>query len=109
MSPLPYSGKDQAKKTKAKKNGPAKKPPINWINFLTTDDLAAESEAEADDPTYEPPEEYEDIDDFDSAISSEELKELTESMGKDLAELTINQAPEQPPETKTDGIEENQA
>ena len=118
------ASKDKAGKTKAKKVGPSKKPPVNWLSFLMTDDLAAESVAEVDDPSYEPPEEHDDIDDFDSDISSDELKELTESLGKDLAEFTIIQAatPEtgvtQAPDNeekaseevpKTDGPEENKA
>ena len=118
------ASKDKAGKTKAKKVGPSKKPPVNWLSFLMTDDLAAESEAEVDDPSYEPPEEHDDIDDFDSDISSDELKELTEALGKDLAEFTIIQAatPEtgvtQAPDNeekaseevpKTDGPEENKA
>merc|ERR1712025_91879 len=67
-------------KEKAKKIGPAKKPPVNWIQFLMT-------------------EEYEDVDDFDSDISSDEIKDLAESLEKDIAELAPRQLPEQ--EAKT--------
>ena len=86
-------------KEKANKIGPAKKPPVNWIQFLMTEELATESDVEAEDPDYQPPEDYEDVDDFDSDISSDEIKDLAESLEKDIAELAPRQLPEQ--EAKT--------
>lgn len=83
-------------KSKAKKIGPPKKPPVNWIQFLMTEELATESDVEVEDPDYEPPEDYEDVDDFDSDISSDEIKDLAESLDKDIAELAIQTPPELP-------------
>jgi len=83
-------------KAKAKKIGPPKKPPVNWIQFLMTEELATESDVEVEDPDYEPPEDYEDVDDFDSDISSDEIKDLAESLDKDIAELAIQTPPELP-------------
>ena len=64
-----------------------------------TEELATESDVEAEDPDYQPPEDYEDVDDFDSDISSDEIKDLAESLEKDIAELAPRQLPEQ--EAKT--------
>jgi len=113
------------KKSKAKKIGPPKKPPVNWINFLMTEELASESDVEEDDPNYVPPEEFDDIDDFDSDISSDELKDLAESLEKDISKLTDQTVPEQEPAEavvapdnqeklneeipRNDGTEENKA
>ena len=73
--------------------------PVNLIQFLTTEELTTESDVEAEDPDYQPPEDYEDVDDFDSDISSDEIKDLAESLEKDIAELAPRQLPEQ--EAKT--------
>ena len=68
-------------------------PPVN--QFLMTEELASESDVEAEDPDYQPPEDYEDLDDFDSDISSDEIIDLFESLNKDIAELSPQQLPEQ--------------
>ena len=61
--------------------------------------LAPESDDEAEDPDYQPPEDYEDVDDFDSDISSDEIEDLKESLEKDIAELAPQQLSEE--EAKT--------
>ena len=81
-------------------------PPVN--QFLMTEELASESDVEAEDPDYQPPEDYEDLDDFDSDISSDEIIDLFESLNKDIAELSPQQLhdPEQVDKTDDGGDSE---
>jgi len=66
--------------TSSSKSGKGKQPPVSWKNFLLKVALAEEDSPEVDDPTWEPPENFEDSDDADSDISEDEINDLIESM-----------------------------
>ena len=87
----PSGLKKVEKKAKPVKFGPQKKPPVSWYSFLMTEDLASESDAD-NDPTYEPPAEFEDAEDFDSDISIDEIQELAESLKVDVDALALQYA-----------------
>ena len=85
------TAKKEEKKAKPVKFGPQKKPPVSWYSFLMTEDLASESDAD-NDPTYEPPADFEDAEDFDSDISTDEIQELAESLKVDIDALALQYA-----------------
>merc|ERR1711879_1061435 len=66
--------------TSSSKSGKGKQPPVSWKNFLLKVALAEEDSPEVDDPTWEPPENFEDSDDADIDISEDEINDLIESM-----------------------------
>jgi hypothetical protein len=82
-------GVTKDKKVKPVKFGPQKKPPVSWYSFLMTEDLASDSDNAENDPTYEPPAEHEDVEDFDSDISLDEIQELAESLKVDIDSLAL--------------------